>query len=175
MGGSLKPLARAVAAAGIAALTVALARPASSDQIPSEPPPVDLGISINPGQVGPVPGAYIAGIRAGTAADEAGLRPGDLVVATDGEPLSGPASLPRRLSRHRPGDTVRLEVLRDGRLLGATLRLPAVEEGSSAPPASPPARQAPHAAAAHAGGTAAPKTAHPRYSVGGMGVGYHER
>jgi membrane-associated protease RseP (regulator of RpoE activity) len=176
----LKPLGHAAAvAAGFFVLSIAFAGAAASGQAPS----ADLGISINPGQVGPVPGAYVVGVRAGTAAAEAGLRAGDLVIAADGERLSGPASLPQRLSRHRPGDAVPLEVLRDGRLLGATLHVPAVEAGSSSPP-PPPAvatgtrRAAPHGASSAEGTggseTAGPKAAHRHYSVGGMGVGYHE-
>ena len=178
MPGSFVPLGHAAAAvAGLFVLSVVLAQPASSGRPSPGPAPVDLGIAINPGQVGAVPGAYVVGVRAGTAAAEAGLRAGDLVIAADGERLSGPAALPRRLRRHRPGDAVPLEVLRDGRLLGASLRVPPVEEGSSAPSVAPRAvagtRRTPHAAAPrHAGRPADANGAHPRYVVGGMGVGY---
>jgi hypothetical protein len=67
---------------------------------------------------------------------------------------------------------VRLEILRDGRLFGATLRLPAAAEGSSAAPAASPTS---HSDASASGAGAAAKRARPRYSVGGMGVDYRDR
>ncbi|MCS7038306.1 MAG: PDZ domain-containing protein [Anaerolineae bacterium] len=48
-------------------------------------------------------------------AAQAGLRVGDRIVAVDGERLSLTADLAERIAGYRPGDTVTLTVLRDGR------------------------------------------------------------
>lgn len=60
-------------------------------------------------------GATIASITPGSAADAAGLRVGDVVVAVDGETVSGAADLGRRIAARSPGDTVQLTVVASGR------------------------------------------------------------
>jgi 2-alkenal reductase len=54
-------------------------------------------------------------IQPGTAAERAGLREGDIITAIDGQKLDGDTSLRQVLLQHRPGDTVTLTVLRDGK------------------------------------------------------------
>jgi membrane-associated protease RseP (regulator of RpoE activity) len=58
--------------------------------------------------------------RAQTAAQQAGLRQGDVVVAVDGHPLSGPDQFTDVVNRS-VGKPVRLTVERDGRLLHLTV------------------------------------------------------
>ncbi|MBL8772789.1 MAG: trypsin-like peptidase domain-containing protein [Phenylobacterium sp.] len=59
-------------------------------------------------------GALIAGIvRGGPAA--AALRPGDVVTAVNGEAVTGAGGLTRRIAGAKPGDTLRLRVIRDRR------------------------------------------------------------
>jgi S1-C subfamily serine protease len=64
-------------------------------------------------------GAYIATasgedpIVAGSPAESAGLQPGDVIVAVDGEQLSTEADLSMALLPYAPGDTITLRVLRD--------------------------------------------------------------
>jgi len=67
------------------------------------------------------PGVVLSDIMAGSPADKAGLKERDIVLAIDGQPL--PRLKPDRivagyfgqeLLRHRPGDAVTLNVLRDG-------------------------------------------------------------
>lgn len=60
------------------------------------------------------PGAYIASVEPGSAADEAGLEVGDLVVAIDGEPVKGFDELAAEIASRTPGDTISLEVWSDG-------------------------------------------------------------
>jgi len=59
-----------------------------------------------------------AGIAAitvpGGPAELAGLRVGDAVVAVDGEPVDGAASLQAQIRERQVGDQVTLTVLRDG-------------------------------------------------------------
>jgi hypothetical protein len=61
-------------------------------------------------QVGP---CELSGVQPGSAADKAGLRQGDVVVAVDGEPVASFEALTARVARHGPGETVRLAVQRD--------------------------------------------------------------
>ena len=81
-------------------------------------------------QMAPVPnGAAITRVRAGTPAQEAGLRAatgsriengqeiptgGDVIVAFEGEAVESPAELQAAVDSRRPGDRVTLTILRDG-------------------------------------------------------------
>jgi 2-alkenal reductase len=67
-------------------------------------------------------GAYIRSsrpgepaVQPGSAAARAGLREGDIIVAVDNVRLDYNTSLRQLLLRYKPGDTVTLTVLRDGR------------------------------------------------------------
>ncbi|MFM8985765.1 MAG: PDZ domain-containing protein [Planctomycetia bacterium] len=62
-------------------------------------------------QAGP---CELSGVQPGSAADKAGLRQGDVIVAADGEPVASFEALTARVSRHGPGEVVRLEVRREG-------------------------------------------------------------
>ena len=75
-------------------------------------------------------GAMVGEAVEGGPAAKAGLRgvtrgePGDLIVAVNGEAVSGNADLVKKISRSKPGDAVRLTVERDGerREVEVTLR-----------------------------------------------------
>ncbi|MFZ5869934.1 MAG: S1C family serine protease [Actinomycetota bacterium] len=58
--------------------------------------------------------AGIAEVVAGTPAADAGLSPGDAVVAVDGDPIAGAESLVAQVREREPGSTVTLTVARDG-------------------------------------------------------------
>ncbi|MFC0633418.1 Do family serine endopeptidase [Brevundimonas balnearis] len=60
-------------------------------------------------------GAYINSVTPDTPADRAGLRPGDIVTAVDGRAVDGSTEVTRAVAAKRPGETLRLEVLREGR------------------------------------------------------------
>ena len=66
-------------------------------------------------------GALVAEVTPGGPADRAGLRAGDAILALNGEPLASSADLTRRVGQARPGERLRLEVLRDGRALALEL------------------------------------------------------
>jgi len=79
-------------------------------------------------------GAFIQEVTAGQPADRAGLRYGDAVVAVDGEPLTGSSDLILRISSHRPGESIEMTYLRNGRKRTATVRLgdrEAIVQGAS--------------------------------------------
>jgi serine protease Do len=57
-------------------------------------------------------GAEIREVNEGSPAERAGLRPGDVILAMDGRPIEGVASLRNRVSLSRPGQRVGFEVRR---------------------------------------------------------------
>ena len=68
-------------------------------------------------------GALITGVASGTPAQEAGMRPGDLVTAVDGVAIDGAAALAATIGQHAPGQAVVVSFTRDGveRQVTATL------------------------------------------------------
>ena len=71
----------------------------------------------------PVDGAEVADVEPGSAADEAGVRAGDVITEFDGEAIASPDDLVAAIAGRQPGDAVTLTVERDGetRSLSATL------------------------------------------------------
>lgn len=59
-------------------------------------------------------GQQVREVQAGTPADEAGLRQGDLITAIDGEDLDGRTPFIDLLLDRAPGDTITLTIERDG-------------------------------------------------------------
>ena len=62
-----------------------------------------------------VRGALVSDITAGSPADRAGLRRGDVVLAVDGEPIADHNALRNRIASTKPGAQIALTILRDGR------------------------------------------------------------
>ncbi len=62
-------------------------------------------------------GAVVDTVQPGTAADDAGLRRDDLIVAIDGEEIRTMDELVMAIRRRSPGDELRLTVIRDGERL----------------------------------------------------------
>jgi S1-C subfamily serine protease len=59
-------------------------------------------------------GVTVTAVSEGTAAAEAGLRPGDLIVEFAGEPVRGVDDLHRLLTEERIGELVQLKIIRRG-------------------------------------------------------------
>jgi len=59
-------------------------------------------------------GALVADVEPGAPAAKAGLKPGDVVTAVNGTPVSDQRILARQVAALRPGSTATLSVLRDG-------------------------------------------------------------
>jgi putative serine protease PepD len=53
-------------------------------------------------------GAQVAAVEAGSPADDAGLRAGDVVTSADGSNVGGPADLQAVIAKHQPGDRISL-------------------------------------------------------------------
>jgi len=60
-------------------------------------------------------GALIATVEPGSPADKAGLKPGDVVLAFNGQPIDDPNKLPRLVASTRPGQAATLRIWRDGK------------------------------------------------------------
>ena len=80
--------------------------------------PVDYGAWISPDTSGGGPA-----IVAGSPAEAAGLKPGDIVTSIDGHRIDAGAGLDDVLSLYKPGQTLPLEVLRDGQTLTISVTL----------------------------------------------------
>ncbi len=75
-----------------------------------------LGVSVTDASSknGLLSGAGIESVNAGSAAQKAGLKRGDVITKVDGEIVSSSESLVATIRGHRPGDTVTLTVVSSG-------------------------------------------------------------
>lgn len=109
-----------------------------------------LGVSYGPASASlidalrlPRGAAVVEQVNPGTAADEAGLRNGDIIVSVNGRELTNHQQLSLWIGSMRPGETVEITVNRDGDLEklevelgeweGATEELASSEAGSRSP------------------------------------------
>jgi serine protease Do len=84
-----------------------------------------LGVEIRPvtaadareRAMGEVEGVLIVSVAGGGPAARAGLRPGDVLLRVDGEPVNAPNQFQGRVALRRPGEQVALEVYRGGDVL----------------------------------------------------------
>ena len=56
-------------------------------------------------------------------ADDAGLKPGDIILSMDDQALRNTGELSKFLISHQPGDTMNITLLRDGDELIASITL----------------------------------------------------
>jgi serine protease Do len=68
-------------------------------------------------------GVYIDSILAGSAAEKAGLQAGDVIVEIDGRTVNQASELQEVIASHRPGDRVKVEIIRNGRNMSRTATL----------------------------------------------------
>ena len=61
-------------------------------------------------------GAYITDLDPDSPAAQAGLQPGDIITAFDGQAFRTPGELLKMIFARAPGTQVRVQVLRDGRV-----------------------------------------------------------
>lgn len=66
------------------------------------------------GQLEEVDGADVGSLTQGGAAQEAGIRDGDRIIAIDGQGVDGPDRLGQIVRAREPGEAVRVELVRDG-------------------------------------------------------------
>lgn len=60
-----------------------------------------------------VEGVYIAGVPENGAAKQAGIKEGDVIIQVEGEPIKNTAQLQEKISQYRPGNAVKVVVVRN--------------------------------------------------------------
>ncbi len=83
--------------------------------------PVSDGVIII--QVAPGEAAANAGLRAVTQTENGDFALGDIILGMDGEKIANTDDLYRLLDKHQVGDTVQLQILRNGRRMSVPVRL----------------------------------------------------
>ena len=89
--------------------------------LPDEPPPdeppspgccgaVEYGLVVVATPV--TGGVLVRAVRAGGPADKAGIRPGDVILEVDGQPVPSSEDLSLLLAGHKPGDRIQLTIVR---------------------------------------------------------------
>src|SRR6266550_3624187 len=78
-------------------------------------------------------GALVAETVAGSPAASAGVKPGDVIVAFQGEPIQNPHDLTRRVASTPPGSKVTLRVARAGRETAVEATLTRLKDAPPAP------------------------------------------
>ncbi|MES2972737.1 MAG: DegQ family serine endoprotease [Pseudomonadota bacterium] len=73
-------------------------------------------------------GALVSSVARGSAADKAGLQPGDVIRGVNGQPIVTSADLPAFIGMAAPGDKVRLDIWRKGGSLNLAATLGSVED-----------------------------------------------
>ncbi len=76
-----------------------------------------------------VPGAYVQEVIAGSPADKAGMKQGDIITKLGGKKISGDdeGMLAREIGAHKVGETVRAEVYREGKTMEIQITLEEAE------------------------------------------------
>ncbi|MCS6967160.1 MAG: Do family serine endopeptidase [Cytophagales bacterium] len=59
-------------------------------------------------------GVYVTNVNAGSGADDAGIKPGDVILSVNGIEVNSVSHLQELIARYRPGDKVNVEVERQG-------------------------------------------------------------
>ena len=81
-----------------------------------------LGVSVLDRNDGGL-GAMIAEVSPGSPADLAGMQVDDVVIQADGSPVDGQPALVAAIRDKSPGDTIKIDVLRDGERITLTAKL----------------------------------------------------
>jgi serine protease Do len=85
-------------------------------------------------------GALVSSVERGGPADKAGLKPGDVILAVDGEAVDQSAQLSNVIASIKPGDQAKLTIWRAGKERQITARVDELEESPRAASAAPRSR-----------------------------------
>jgi serine protease Do len=77
-------------------------------------------------------GALVAGVVPGSAAERAGIQPGDVITKYDGNAIGAASELSAAVGQANPGDKIKLEVLRKGDPREVTATLGSIQAEKSA-------------------------------------------
>lgn len=70
-----------------------------------------------------IEGAYLAEVNKGSAAEDGGLKRGDVILKVGDAPIKNSADLQEHVARYRPGDKIKIEVFRDGNMISKEVTL----------------------------------------------------
>jgi len=73
-------------------------------------------------------GALVRQVKKDSAADKAGIKPGDVIVGVDDTPIKSVHDLPILISSHKPGDRIKVRLVRDGHPMTITARVEKMPE-----------------------------------------------
>ena len=76
-------------------------------------------------------GAVVTDVTAGSPADRAGVKTGDVITSLDGMPVSDASELQVEVQQHQPGDTIQLGVLRNGNRKTVPITLQSMDQGEA--------------------------------------------
>jgi len=76
-------------------------------------------------------GALVRQVENGSAADKAGIRAGDVIVSVDGKTIKSMHDLPIRIARRKPGEKVRIGLIRSGKPMTITVKVEKMTETAS--------------------------------------------
>jgi len=82
-------------------------------------------------QMSSATGAVVTQVEPNSPGGKAGLRTGDVIAKLDGQPVTDAGELQMEVGQKRPGDTIHLEVMRDGKTISIPVTLEAMGENSS--------------------------------------------
>jgi serine protease Do len=68
-------------------------------------------------------GAVVTNVSSNSAGEKAGLKTGDVITGLDGNPVSDAGELQMKVEQKQPGDTIHVEVSRDGKSLSVPITL----------------------------------------------------
>ena len=88
-------------------------------------------------------GVYVAQIYTDSPAAKAGLKEGDIIVNLEDQKIETMTQLISGLFKYRPGDTVKLSVIRDTRTMSLDVTLATMDEATTETPETPQTEQAP--------------------------------
>lgn len=91
----------------------------------AEPPPVMLGITMSDNPDDDTDGVTLTSILPGLPAEKAGLKAGDRVIEMDGKKLENQEGLRKVIRSKKPGDDLKIKIVREGDEKEMTLRLEA--------------------------------------------------
>ncbi|MDZ4664278.1 MAG: Do family serine endopeptidase [Bacteroidota bacterium] len=76
-------------------------------------------------------GAYVANLVAGGSAEESGIKSGDVITAIEDMPVNSVSELHEQIARYRPGDKVKVNVIRNEKEVNVTVTLKSLENTTS--------------------------------------------
>jgi len=77
-------------------------------------------------------GALVRQVENGSAADKAGIKAGDVITSVDGHVIKKVNELPLLIASHRPGDSVKLTLIRNGKSITKRVTVEKMPETASA-------------------------------------------